>query len=193
MGVLACFHFPLILSDGAVPTPGSGANPWVVSRAGYWGSAVAFYSGCFSISQGRRELAGCESDSCLCLYGHLNLLPGAYSLKANEVHGVQHLSFFMLCSSGDSLKFSTCWNSERTMPVRCWWWGSVGCPGVHFGFLSLLPSAVEEIFFLKGKTQSAPVVGGNRAKESRREKLFPRQVLWWAEEDWCQFMLAELT
>lgn len=104
---------------------------------------MALYSGCFSILQGRRELDSCESDSCLCMYDCLNLLPDVYSWKANEVHRVKHFPSFVTCSLGDLLKVSTCWQlEERTVPVRCWWRGSIGCPGVHFSFLSSLWPAV---------------------------------------------------
>lgn len=47
----------------------------------------------------------------------LNLLCVVHSLKANEAHGVQHFTSLVLCSSGNLLKVSTCWQSEE-MTVR---------------------------------------------------------------------------
>lgn len=126
---------------------------WLVTGALLWAFMMGVF---FFILQGRRELASCGSDSYPCMYSCLNLLRGMHSLKAYEAHGVQHFTSFVLCSSGDLLKVSTCWQSEeRTMPVCCWWQGSASSPGASlcFSFFAVLRSwsFILKRFFWKGR------------------------------------------
>lgn len=125
---------------------------WQVTGALLWGFTV----GVFFILPGRRELGQLWV---WLIPMHVQLLEFAVCcalIESKWSTWSPAFHFSMLCSSGDLLKVSTCWQSEeRTVPVCSWWQGRDSCPGdsLCFSFFAVLRSlsCVLKRFFWKGR------------------------------------------